>query len=178
MFAGLVSKQELPKLEGQKHPPLYAARRVRCHLKAIFQLSHDTHIATANQWTQECRALDQQLNVMMDMCGGMERIKGTPLPIVYVSHLRTVLLLTLILFPYVFGPLWKWTTIPLVAVAAFVWLGIEAASSEVECPFRQNRVNALNMDAYCEGLLVTILQEVKNHVDDEMEIKECVSSSY
>jgi putative membrane protein len=176
MFAGLVSKQELQKLERQNHPPLYACRRVRCHLKAIFQVSHHTHIATANQWTQECIALEQQLNVMMDMCGGMERIKGTPLPIVYVSHLRTFLLLTLLLLPYVFGPLWRWTTIPLVAIAAFAWLGIEAASSEVECPFRQNRVNALNMDAYCEGLLTTTLQEVKNHVDDEIETKEGVAS--
>ena len=84
-----------------------------------------------------------------------------PLPIVYVSHLRTFMMITLLLYPWVFGATWRWTTIPAVSVAAFAWLGIEAAAVECESPFRKGRVNALNMDGYILGLIATIKQQLK-----------------
>ena len=98
----------------------------------------------------------------------MERIKSTPLPIVYVSHLRTFLLFNLLLFPYVFGPSWGWSTIPIVAASAFAWFGIECAAAEVESPFGKDRVNALNMDSYVIGLLSTMQQQMNVHSEQQI----------
>jgi predicted membrane chloride channel (bestrophin family) len=104
----------------------------------------------------------------MNCFGAMERIRATPLPVVYVAHLRTFLLLHLLLFPYVFGPVQKWATIPLTMITAFAFLGIEGASMEVENPFKKGRVNSLSMDAFAQVLIQNIQQQAKTKADLEL----------
>ena len=66
---------------------------------------------------------------------GCERIQGTPLPFVYVAHLRFFLVLVLCLVPFMFACQWQWQTVPLSLLVALALLGIEAASVECERPF-------------------------------------------
>lgn len=66
---------------------------------------------------------------------GCERIQGTPLPYVYVAHMRSFLVLVLCAVPFLFACHWQWATIPLSICVAFAFLGIEAASVECERPF-------------------------------------------
>lgn len=70
--------------------------------------------------------------------GGCERIQGTPLPYVYVAHLRSFLLVVLCAVPFLFACEWQWATIPLSLLVALALLGIEAASVECERPFSSN----------------------------------------
>jgi putative membrane protein len=169
LFAGVLSKEEVRKLEASRHPPLYAIDKIRLNAKEVFRVYADTPLALAHAWTQHLDTLEKQLNVMMDCCGGMERIRATPLPLVYVAHLRTFLMIGLIMLPYVLGPSWGWGTIPVVVVTAFSLLGIEAAAAEVESPFGLNRVNALNMNGYCESFLMNIQQQITDQADRELE---------
>jgi ion channel-forming bestrophin family protein len=168
-YAGILVESEVNELHEQIHPPMYAADKARYHLKQLFNVRNASEAHLAFAWSQEMNSLENQLNAMIWCGGGLERIKSTPLPIVYVSHLRTFLLINLILFPWVFGPSWGWMTIPIVAASAFAWLGIDSAAAEVECPFRKDRVNALNMDAYVIGLLTTLEQQIRNHADHVIE---------
>ena len=167
-FAGILSREQVALLQRQKHPPLYAADQVRYNLTELFSVS-DLGVSAIKsiQLSQQLIHLEGQLNTLIWCGGGMERIKGTPLPVVYVSHLRTFLLFNLLLFPYVFGPSWGWSTIPIVAASAFAWLGIECAAAEVECPFGKDRVNALNMNAYVIGLLSTMQQQISVHGEQQ-----------
>ena len=148
LFAGILNASEKKILEQQSHPPLYAAHQIHYFLVKLLTPKTDTPQAVATAQGHQLATLEQQWNVLLDQCGAMERIKATPLPIVYVSHLRTFLLMALLLYPYVWGSEWKWSTIPIVALAAFGMLGIEAAAVEVEQPFHKDRVNALNMDGF------------------------------
>jgi hypothetical protein len=118
---------------------------------------------------------ENQLNEMIMLSGGMERIRSTPLPMVYVSHLRTFLLVTLLSFPYIFGSNLGWGTIPVVAVISVALLGIEAAAVEVENPFQLRSVNALKMDQYCRMLLDVICQLVQDSIDDTPTTREAAS---
>jgi ion channel-forming bestrophin family protein len=167
-YGGILSTEEIKALMRQKHPPTYAADQVRSSLKRLFFVDANFSVSLAIARTQEMNTLENQLNTIIWSCGGMELIKTTPLPMVYVSHLRTFLILNLVLLPWVFGPSWGWATIPIVAVSAFAWLGIESAAFEVERPFFPYRVNSLNMDGYVLGLLSIILQQIKNHADNEI----------
>jgi putative membrane protein len=169
MFAGLLSPPEVLLLQDNPHPPLFAAEQVRYFIKKIFSVTTDTPLALGMAWSHQLTYLENQLDTLLDDCGGMEKIKATPLPIVYVSHLRTFLLGSLLLLPFIWGRRWGWSTIPIVAVAAFALLGIEAASAEVEQPFRRSRPNALNMDGFCIGILANMLQMVRQHADRELE---------
>jgi ion channel-forming bestrophin family protein len=168
-YAGILNEKHIATLTAQRHPPLYAADRVRLNIKRVFHVDSNTPMSVSVSRTQELNTLENQLNTMIWCGGGMERIKATPLPMVYVSHLRTFLILNLVILPYIFGPSWGWITIPILALSGFAWMGIESAAMEVERPFFKNRVNSLNMDGFILGLLSTIQQQIKNHADNEIE---------
>ena len=148
LFAGVLSSSEKAVVEQMSHPPLYAAHQIRHYISRVYAVTGDTPMSLAASYSVQEANLIKEWTALFDQCGAMERIKATPLPIVYVSHLRTFLLVALLLYPYVWGYEWSWSTIPIVALAAFGMLGIEAASIEVEQPFKKDRVNALNMDGF------------------------------
>jgi len=98
-FAGMLSKEQVEVLQNQRHPPMYAADQARYNLKQLFDVHDNTSPSKSIAWSQQLVNLEQQLNTIIGSGGGMERIKGTPLPVVYVSHLRTFLMFDLLLFP-------------------------------------------------------------------------------
>jgi putative membrane protein len=167
---GILDKDSMAQLEVSKHTPIYASDRVRDSLKRLFYVTADTPAGLAHAWTVQLDRLEGELNDFMMQFGGMERIRATPLPIVYVSHLRTFLIIHLMLFPYVFGPHQGWLTIPLTMITAFAFLGIEGASMEVENPFKKG-VNNLNMDALTMALIQNIQQQVQSKADLEISRK-------
>ena len=78
----------------------------------------------------------------------MERINGTPLPFVYVAHLRSVLVLYLFIAPLPAVAKGGWTVVPLLIAISWALLGIEAAALECERPFRR-RPNHLPLGRFC-----------------------------
>ena len=168
ILAGILEDSDMRLVEDAPHMPLYTTDRIRQALQRLFRVTADTPPSLAHAWTVQRDQLEKNLNVYMDSFGGMERIRATPLPVVYVAHLRTFLLLHLFLFPYVFGPVQKWGTIPLTMITAFAFLGIEGASMEVENPFKKGRVNSLNMDAFAQAMIQNIQQQVKTRADLEL----------
>lgn len=166
-FSGMLCEHQFEDMVGVDHRPMYAADQARHYLSKVFAISADTPVGIANRQTRYLEKLENMMDELMMCCGVMERIKATPLPIVYVSHLRTFLLVSLLLIPYAWGPAWGWATIPFVAATSFAWLGIEAASMEAECPFSANRRNALDMDSYCLIVIQGAMQQLQQHADRE-----------
>lgn len=166
-FAGVLCEFQFEEMVDVDHPPMYAMDQARYHLKQVFAITNETPVGIANRRTRHLDKLETMMDELMNCCGAMERIKATPLPIVYVSHLRTFLLLSLLMIPYAWGPSWGWTTIPFVAVTSFAWLGIEAASMDAEYPFSAIRRNALDMDSYCLLVIQGAMQQLQQHADRE-----------
>ncbi|GAX15513.1 putative membrane protein [Fistulifera solaris] len=164
-FSGILSKDEVYRLSANTHPPIYAFDEARYHINAIFRVTEHTPVGVAQMYARHLMALETHVDMLLECCGGLERIRGTPLPIVYVAHLRTFIVFALLFFPYLWGPSWGWATIPIVTASAFAWLGIDGAAAEAEAPFRQNRVNALDMNSYCLGYLEVVKQQLLNHAE-------------
>lgn len=80
--------------------------------------------------------------------GAMERINNTPLPFVYVAHLRVFLLVFLLALPFVYASSWKWGTPFVVALIGFALLGVEAAAVECERPFARDP-NHFALELFC-----------------------------
>ena len=94
--------------------------------------------------------------------GGCERIQGTPLPFVYVAHLRSFLLVVLCGVPIVYGCEWRWATIPLALLIALALLGIEAASVECERPFDEKpSKNHHDLERFAELISTEVLDMLK-----------------
>lgn len=181
---GVLTRDELDGVNSSIHPPLHAADRIRYHIGELFaptewddtkgNSSEDTKttnfrdarfIAVSDFRSKLLVSLEEQLNVLIDEEGAMERIKGTPLPIVYVTHLRTWLMLYLLSMPYFWEESLGFTTIPIVALLAFALLGLEGAAAEVEAPFRKDRTNHLDMNSYCLTVLSSVLQQIRDDAD-------------
>lgn len=184
--AGVLTREELDDLVNAVHPPLHAADRIRFHLSELFApvIITDTTddgenrssstttnakylyaVSVSDLRTNQLISLEQQLNVMIDEEGAMERIKGTPLPLVYVTHLRTWLMLYLLTMPYFWEEFLGYATILVVFLTAFAMLGLEGAAEEVESPFRKDRTNHLDMNSFCLTVMSNVLQQIKEDAD-------------
>lgn len=127
-FSGILSETELDRIDDNRNKALFVVEEVRNNLNRVFSESDDNlSVGQAIVLNQHYTNAALLLDSILEAAGGLERIKGTPLPIVYVSHLRTFLLLNINLFPYIWGPSWGWATIGVVSVTAFALLGIEAS---------------------------------------------------
>lgn len=188
---GVLTRDELDGVNSAVHPPLHAADRVRYHMGELFAPTEwdDTKGNSSEDDTKTASfrnarfmavsdfrssllvSLEEQLNVLIDEEGAMERIKGTPLPIVYVTHLRTWLMLYLLSVPYFWEESLGFATIPIVALLAFALLGLEGAAAEVEAPFRKDRTNHLDMNSYCLTVLSNVLQQIRDDADRRIHLR-------
>lgn len=153
-LGGFLTADQVRKMADAEHAPLYAASMVRFYLRKVFAVDSrpmDHHLSYS--YAIQMNAADQYIGQLVEQVSGMEKIRSTPLPIAYVTHLRTLLFSYCLVLPYIWVREWKWATAPLVTFAAFALFGIEGVSSEVEIPFDRNRANHLALDAYC---LVTL----------------------
>jgi putative membrane protein len=98
---GVLDRKAVSQMESALHMPIYASDMVRDALKRLFYVTENTPPGLAHAWTVQLDRLEGELAELVNQFGGMERVRATPLPIVYVSHLRTFLLIHLLLFPYV-----------------------------------------------------------------------------
>lgn len=146
--SGILGESEIKEMKAFDHPGLFATDQIRWHLKEIFKIDKDTPFGIAQGRSQQLDTLEKQLNKLSLEMGALERIKSTPLPIVYVSHLRTFLLCFLFSLPYIWETALGYATIPLVFVTAFALLGLEGAAQEVESPFQKDRTNHLSMVSF------------------------------
>lgn len=154
-LAGFLSQESISIMASSHHPGLYAALEIRHSLKIAFDVDESTPAGLGVSRSSVLRMLESSIEKIISHMGGLERIKSTPMPVIYVTHLRTMLLLYLLSLPYVYGNSWGWGTIPSVGVISYAFLGIEGAATECEKPFRYDRLNHLDMDNFC-------LQAIKN----------------
>lgn len=161
-LAGFLSKDEILLISEAPHPVLYTASEIRLALKQAFHVSYNTSAAIGVAYSSQLCLLEQLLNNLIDNMGGLERVKSTPLPIAFVTHLRTFCMLYLLSLPYLYSSTWGWGTISSVFLTSFALLGIDGAASECERPFK-SRPNALNMEAFCLTGLNNIAQVVSHH---------------
>lgn len=96
----------------------------------------------------QAMSMEQVLNSMVDAQGGCERILKTPLPFVYASLIRQLLLIYLGSLPFVLVGRMGYAAPLVVAVVSFGMLGIEEAGAEIERPFGTDP-NCLPLEQIC-----------------------------
>ena len=157
-LAGVIGGGEVEEMASAAHPPLWAAERARRAGACGLAVHAETPAGVGAQRSAALAAISAKIDALVGQVGGMERIRGTPLPLVYVAHLRAFLLVLLVAL----GPLWEqylgWGTIPAVSLVAAAFLGIDAAAVECEAPFSAGSINHLNQDGACMLILSNVEQ--------------------
>ncbi|KAG9016172.1 hypothetical protein FRB93_011646 [Tulasnella sp. JGI-2019a] len=85
---------------------------------------------------------------LQDALVNLERIRTTPIPFAYQTHLRMSIWLYLIFLPFEVYEAFKWLTVPCVIFAAFLYLGFLEIGQEIENPFNYDE-NDLDLDHFC-----------------------------
>ncbi len=115
-----------------------------------------------SQWVQARKAqgllepitaaeIERQIGALTDAQGAAERIQRTPLPFIYASLIKQLLVLYLASLPFVLVARMGYAAPLVVAVVALGMLGIEDAGVEIENPFGL-ATNCLPLDSICASI--------------------------
>jgi ion channel-forming bestrophin family protein len=89
--------------------------------------------------------LDKELKDFIDLVGGCERIKNTPIPYSYSMYVKKFIFIYIITLPFGFITTLGYITIPAVLLVSFVLLTVELIAEEIEDPFGRD-INDLPTD--------------------------------
>lgn len=142
-----VRLRDLPLFEHEDanppHVPLYLAQRL---FAVLADWKRDSHVDQGVLWI-----LDAHARRFLDVCGGCEKIRNTPLSPSYKGMLRAGLALNVLAAPWLIVPedgLWS---LPVFLLVCFFLFGIELIDSIVEEPFGRER-DDLDLDRYCRTI--------------------------
>ncbi len=93
--------------------------------------------------------IDKNIHDLIDCVGACERIRKTPLPFVYVVHLRRALILYCFSLPLALVQFYGWWTILVTLVVSYLFFGIEEIGVEIEDPFGDD-ANDLPLEVFCQ----------------------------
>lgn len=143
--------QDLPGFEHEKgeppHVPLELARRL---FSIIADWKRAGHIDEAVLWI-----LDSHARGLLDVCGGCEKIRNTPLSRSYKGLLRAGLALNVLVAPWLMAPESGWWSLPGILLVCFFLFGVELIDSIIEEPFGRER-DELDLDSYCKTIRVDV----------------------
>ena len=121
---------EIADILSKNHPPSAAVGIILTKINELYKEEKLTR--------DQFRYMDDDINGFMDVCGGCERIKNTPIPYSYIVFLKKFIALFVFSLPigYVFT-LGYWV-VPLTAFIFYVLVSIELIAEEIEDPFNND----------------------------------------
>ncbi|KQR95286.1 hypothetical protein ASG01_05415 [Chryseobacterium sp. Leaf180] len=95
--------------------------------------------------------LDTQLSGFLDVCGGCERIKNTPIPYSYSSFIKKFIILYVLALPIAYVINLGLFMIPLTVFVYYVLMSLELIAEEIEDPFN-NDENDIPMEKIAQNI--------------------------
>jgi len=129
--------------ELQHHPP---AELVFLLTKKLYQLKKENKISDT-----EMLFLDTQLSGFLDVCGGCERIKNTPIPYSYSSFIKKFIIFYVMALPVANVVNLGFFMIPITMFVYYVLMSLELIAEEIEDPFN-NDENDIPMEAISQNI--------------------------
>ncbi|KAH8920634.1 hypothetical protein BT69DRAFT_1283846 [Atractiella rhizophila] len=113
--------------------------------------------------------LSGNVSTLSNLLNTAEKIKSTPIPLALAIHLQQVLFLYLLCVPLQIVPSLGLYAVPVEAVTAFVFLGVEGIARELSDPFGYEE-NDLPLELFCT--------EIEKDIKDEVERKKWLGPVY
>jgi putative membrane protein len=113
--------------ELKHHPP---AELIFLLTKKLYQLKKKENSDT------EMLFLDTQLSGFLDVCGGCERIKNTPIPYSYSSFIKKFIIFYVMALPVANVVNLGCFMIPITMFVYYVLMSLELIAEEIEDPFQ------------------------------------------
>lgn len=129
--------------ELKHHPP---AELIFLLTKKLFQLKKEGKISDT-----EMLFLDVQLCGFLDVCGGCERIKNTPIPYSYSSFIKKFIIFYVMALPVANVVNLGGFMIPITMFVYYVLMSLELIAEEIEDPFNTDE-NDIPMESIAQNI--------------------------
>lgn len=108
-------------------------------------------------------ALDVHARGLMDVCGGCERIRSSPIAVSYRAFMRQGIGLNMIAWPwYLTSKFTWWWSLPPILIGSYFLVGIELIAEDVEDPFGMDG-DDLPLDSLCATIKSTVGKTLDVH---------------
>ncbi|MDL1913856.1 MAG: hypothetical protein FDW93_04940 [Bergeyella sp.] len=87
---------------------------------------------------EELFFLDRQVSGFLDVCGGCERIKNTPIPISYSSFVKKFIMTYSLTLPVAYAINIGWIMVFITCFVFYVLMSLEIIAEEIEDPFNND----------------------------------------
>ena len=148
-FALDESYNELYDAEKAQHPPVSL---VNMMMNRILHLHRENKISG-----EQMIFLDKQLSGFLEVCGGCERIKNTPIPFSYSSFVKKFILTYVLILPVSQVATVGYAMIPLTVFVFYVLMSLELIAEEIEDPF-SNDENDLPTEQMAQNIEKNVQQ--------------------
>ncbi len=118
---------DINTIKKSRHQPQTIAKLFVAGLKADIQHGLLTHA--------DIEHFKVEINKLMDVCGGCERIKNTPIPFTYSVFIKKFIFLYVMIFPIVYSTQLNFLITPVTMFVLYVLASIELIAEEIEDPF-------------------------------------------
>ncbi len=121
----------------------------------VFELNKTGKINTA-----QTLIINNELQQWMEICGGCERIKNTPIPFSYSVFIKKFIFFYVMTLPFSMVSSLSYYCIPVVVFIFYVLASMELIAEEIENPFGID-ANDLPIDEICKNARKSIEQIIK-----------------
>ena len=153
----LISELSLPD-ETLRKKVIASSHRPNKLANALFERTHHLYKEQIIDGHQ-LYILDKELKGFVDMIGGCERIKTTPIPFSFSMFIKKFLFIYSMTLPVSFAWQFGYWTTPIVILTFYFLVSVELISEEIEDPFGED-INDLPLDEICF--------KIKNNVEEIM----------
>lgn len=95
--------------------------------------------------------LDKEMSGLLDVCGGCERIKNTPIPHSYSSFIKKFIVFYVLALPIAYVISIGYFMVPLTIFIYYVLMSLEIIAEEIEDPFN-NEENDIPMESIAQNI--------------------------
>ena len=145
----LAQDQQHTEVEQLPHPPNALIWRIRNQVQKLYREGGITG--------DQLIILDTQLSGFLDVCGGCERIKNTPIPYSYSSFTKKFIVIYVITLPIAYAMSIGYMMTLLTVFVFYVLMSLEVLAEEIEEPFN-NEENDLPMELIAQNIERNIIR--------------------
>lgn len=131
------------EVESLPHPPNALVWRLQTKVQELYKSGVFT--------PEQMKIIDQHVVGFLDVCGGCERIKNTPIPYSYSSFIKKFIVIYVITLPIAYSMSIGYMMIFLTVFVFYVLMSLEVLAEEIEEPFN-NEENDLPMELIAQNI--------------------------
>lgn len=158
---------ELIQISNAEHIPIYIAGRI----------ARLTRIARTKYGMDGYAFLEMEKHraALIDYIGACERIRKTPMPLVYAIKVRRLILIYLLTLPFAIAPIAYWLAPVTTLFVAYPLLSLDIIGMQLQNPFRQLNLSHLPLGDICNTIKSNLQGVLEEKTDVEQAFVEPMS---